>query len=189
MQYFLSANDIKVSIFPLNVIVAYKDGRGMIRIVVNYQTDVLFDSTSDYHKHRQSWERIYSFSNGVSLWGVKQLMSAIHNYKRQVELESKRNEIGDFDLCVRLIDNTGNWVQFYAYSYTNSGGFYQFKFYKNADIKFGKNPTMEVVTNNPRALNEIYLFYPGSPRGLDGNRAAAYYVYKFFNVEYIEPPK
>ena len=184
---FLHASNIKISTIPLTVNVTYKDGQGRIRVVVNYQTDILFGSNSDDYKHRQSWEPYYA--NFVSLRGVRQLMAAIHNYKRQVAIESGRShEISNFDLCVRLVDNARNWVQFVAHSYTNSNGVYLFQFVENAEIKYGKNPAMQFVTNNPRALNEISLFFPGPPRGLDGSRSPAYYVYKFFNIQYVEPP-
>jgi len=88
----------------------------------------------------------------------------------------------EFESTVKCKKANGDSVNFYAYNYLNSQGFYPYTFYKNAHISIA-GKVYETETSNTKTLNDMKFFMVGKTTGLDGSKTGAYYFCKFFNVE------
>lgn len=175
-------NQLRIThdIVPIKIIVTYANGEGDVTAEINYNHEKIF-ANSDYSAHNRQWS---SWGTGISVYLQDQLFTALSMYKKTVATKGylMDKDLLKFESTVKCKKINGDYVNFYAYNYLNSQGFYPSTFYKNAHISIA-GKVYETETSNTNTLNEMKFFMVGKTTGLDGSKTGAYYFCKFFSVE------
>lgn len=175
-------NQLRIThdIAPIKIIVTYENGAGDVTAEINYNHEKIF-ANSDYSSHNRQWS---SWGKGISVYLQHQIFTALSQYKKSVATKGYMmdKDLLKFESTVKCKKINGDFVNFYAYNYLNSQGFYPYTFYKNVHISIA-GKIYETETSNTKTLNDMKFFMVGKTTGLDGSKTGAYYFCKFFNVE------
>lgn len=167
-------------IAPIKLIVNYENGAGDVTVEINYNHERIF-ANSNYFSHNQQWRR-YGF--GMSVYLQSQIFTAMSQYKQSVATKASMmdQDLLKFESTIKCKKANGDFVNFYAYNYFDSRGFYPYSFYKNAHISIA-GKVYETETSETQHLNDMKFFMLSKTIGLDGSKTGAYYLCKFFNIQ------
>lgn len=176
----LNQLSITHDIVPIKIIVTYANGAGDVTAEISYNHEKIF-ANSNYSSHNRQWS---SWGTGISVYLQHQIFTALSQYKKSVATKGylMYKDLLKFESTVKCKKSNGDYVNFYAYNYFNSQGFYPYTFYTNAHISIA-GKVYETETSNTKTLTDMKFFMVGKTTGLDGGKTGASYFCKFFNVE------
>ncbi|MBN2893300.1 MAG: TonB family protein [Bacteroidales bacterium] len=185
-------NSLKLpqSFFPVDVLVSYENGEGLVTLSANYVHDDIFSQDSRYSSVNNN-RRV--FAEGITFILPKILATILKDYKFNVASKGGHSinidsDILNFKSCV-ILNSGQNYVQIYAYDEYKSTSSRNYKsyFYPNIFLKYN-DVTYEIEPQNVSTFNSYDFFYIGKTTGFDGKPTPYYYFSKFFKIDEWKHP-
>ncbi len=178
----LNKSNLPTDIKPLQIEVNYKDNKGYVILIINFDIDKIYSNGSQYQRHGIQYK---AFGKGISFYFHNQLMNCLSEYKFMVAREgySINNDLANFESVLTLKKTNGDIMNVYAYNRVGNGygGMFPYYFYSTIHMKIGgKAYTTEC--GNLKTLNDMKMFFVENLEGLDGQKTGAYYFCKFYNI-------
>lgn len=176
----INSLNLPSSFFPVDILVNYENGEGIVTISAQYNHDDIFKPESRYARINLN-RRI--FGEGITFILPRVLVTILQNYKFNVATNGSYNvdtDILNFKSSVQL--NCGkDFIQIFAHDEYDDMRCKTY-FYSNVILKFD-NHQYSIEPKNIISFNDIDFFYIGKTIGLDGKKTPYYYLSKFFKID------